>query len=226
MALGIPQCWKVSRPGRCYRADTLSCCPAAACCSCCSARAARGLEGQSEAVHRARRRGQDGGRQASRIGPQAHGYRHRITYLSEHPEPANQLLPRVHLVTSLLKRWLLGTHQGAVSPAHLAPTSTSSPAGSTAGAHGTAGCCSTAWPSRLGRSPLCRTRPWSKTPGEALGETTRCRGHLSQLDNQLGEHWKIGTIATALGVHQETVRRRAAARDGRPPPGREPPERP
>ena len=39
--------------------------------------------------------------------------------LSEHPEPANQLLPRVHLVTSLLKRWLLGTHQGAVSPAHL-----------------------------------------------------------------------------------------------------------
>ena len=119
MALGIPQCWKVTRPGRCYRADTLSCCPAAACCSCCSARAARGLEGQSEAVHRARRRGQDGGRQASRIGPQAHGYRHRITYLSEHPEPANQLLPRVHLVTSLLKRWLLGTHQGAVSPAHL-----------------------------------------------------------------------------------------------------------
>jgi hypothetical protein len=25
----------------------------------------------------------------------------------------------VHLVTSLLKRWLLGTHQGAVSRAHL-----------------------------------------------------------------------------------------------------------
>ena len=28
-------------------------------------------------------------------------------------------LPRVHLVASLLKRWLLGTHQGAVSPEHL-----------------------------------------------------------------------------------------------------------
>jgi hypothetical protein len=26
----------------------------------------------------------------------------------------------VHLVASLLKRWLLGTHQGAVSPDHLA----------------------------------------------------------------------------------------------------------
>jgi len=49
----------------------------------------------------------------------AHGYRHRITFLTDHPEPATDLLPRVHLVASLLKRWLLGTHQGAVSPAHL-----------------------------------------------------------------------------------------------------------
>ena len=29
------------------------------------------------------------------------------------------LLPRVHRVASLLKRWLLGTHQGAVSREHL-----------------------------------------------------------------------------------------------------------
>lgn len=49
----------------------------------------------------------------------AHGYRHQITFLSDHAEPANELLPHVHLVASLLKRWLLGTHQGAVSPAHL-----------------------------------------------------------------------------------------------------------
>jgi transposase-like protein len=49
----------------------------------------------------------------------AHGYRHRITFLTDHVEPATELLPRVHLVASLLKRWLLGTHQGAVSPAHL-----------------------------------------------------------------------------------------------------------
>jgi transposase-like protein len=48
------------------------------------------------------------------------GYRHRITFLSDHPDDAaTDLLPRVHLVASLLKRWLLGTHQGAVSPAHL-----------------------------------------------------------------------------------------------------------
>jgi len=29
------------------------------------------------------------------------------------------MLPGVHLIASLLKRWLLGTHQGAVSRAHL-----------------------------------------------------------------------------------------------------------
>ena len=28
-------------------------------------------------------------------------------------------MPRVHLVISLLKRWLMGTHQGAVSHKHL-----------------------------------------------------------------------------------------------------------
>ena len=34
-------------------------------------------------------------------------------------QSATELLPRVHLVAALLKRWLLGTHQGAVSPGHL-----------------------------------------------------------------------------------------------------------
>jgi len=32
---------------------------------------------------------------------------------------ATELLPRVHLVASLLKRWLMGTHQGAVRFQHL-----------------------------------------------------------------------------------------------------------
>ncbi|MFH0342374.1 MAG: transposase [Chromatiales bacterium] len=32
---------------------------------------------------------------------------------------ASTLLPRVHRVASLLKRWLLGTHQRAVSRDHL-----------------------------------------------------------------------------------------------------------
>jgi transposase-like protein/ribosomal protein L37AE/L43A len=49
----------------------------------------------------------------------ANGYRHRVSFLRGHPERASALLPRVHRVVSLLKRWLLGTHQGAVSRAHL-----------------------------------------------------------------------------------------------------------
>ena len=47
------------------------------------------------------------------------GYTHEVTVLSQHDEPAHQLMPRVHRVASLLKRWLLGTHQGAVSGKHL-----------------------------------------------------------------------------------------------------------
>ena len=47
------------------------------------------------------------------------GYRHQISKLNGRSEPAWELLPRVHLVVSHLKRWLLGTHQGAVSPVHL-----------------------------------------------------------------------------------------------------------
>jgi transposase-like protein len=47
------------------------------------------------------------------------GYRHQITFLRGHPPSASELLPRVHRVVSLLKRWLMGTHQGAVSLEHL-----------------------------------------------------------------------------------------------------------
>jgi len=47
------------------------------------------------------------------------GYRHQITFLRGQEKSPSDLLPRVHRVISLLKRWLLGTHQGAVSLAHL-----------------------------------------------------------------------------------------------------------
>jgi len=50
---------------------------------------------------------------------QTNGYVHRVTVLKKNKESASELLPRVHLVISLLKRWLLGTHQGAVHPEHL-----------------------------------------------------------------------------------------------------------
>src|SRR5208283_5932944 len=48
------------------------------------------------------------------------GYSHTVTTLKgQGKEAAVELLPRVHRVASLLKRWLLGTHQGAVGPTHL-----------------------------------------------------------------------------------------------------------
>lgn len=49
------------------------------------------------------------------------GYSHQVTKLKGKPaDAAVVLLPRVHRVASLLQRWLLGTHQGAVSAEHLA----------------------------------------------------------------------------------------------------------
>lgn len=47
------------------------------------------------------------------------GYTHEVTILRRRKESASELLPRVHRVVSLLKRWLLGTHQGAVSHDYL-----------------------------------------------------------------------------------------------------------
>jgi transposase-like protein len=47
------------------------------------------------------------------------GYRHKITFLKGNSETASELMPRVHLAVALLKRWLLGTHQGGVSVEHL-----------------------------------------------------------------------------------------------------------
>ena len=52
-------------------------------------------------------------------GIEAKGYRHEVTLVSGGQESPSELLPRVHRVVSLLKRWLMGTHQGAVSHEHL-----------------------------------------------------------------------------------------------------------
>jgi hypothetical protein len=42
-----------------------------------------------------------------------------VTVIKGSQATASDLLPRVHRVISLLKRWLMGTHQGAVSHKHL-----------------------------------------------------------------------------------------------------------
>ena len=47
------------------------------------------------------------------------GYKHDVTFMKGKKKTPSELMPRVHRVISLLKRWLLGTHQGAVSHKHL-----------------------------------------------------------------------------------------------------------
>jgi len=47
------------------------------------------------------------------------GYIHEVKTISGSGNQAHELLPHVHMVDSLIKRWLLGTHQGKVSPKHL-----------------------------------------------------------------------------------------------------------
>ncbi len=47
------------------------------------------------------------------------GYTHQAIVIGKRNKQASKLLPRVHRVVSLLKRWLLGTHQGAIGHDHL-----------------------------------------------------------------------------------------------------------
>lgn len=52
-------------------------------------------------------------------GVKAAGYVHRVTPILGNPERALKFFPHVHLVASLLKRWLGATHQGGVQKQHL-----------------------------------------------------------------------------------------------------------
>jgi len=47
------------------------------------------------------------------------GYTHRVIRADTDPDAGTNLLPHAHQVASLLKRWLLGTHHGAVTADHL-----------------------------------------------------------------------------------------------------------
>ena len=47
------------------------------------------------------------------------GYEHQVTVINSGTELAHEVMPRVHMATSLLKRWLVGTHQGGIQHQHL-----------------------------------------------------------------------------------------------------------
>ncbi len=53
------------------------------------------------------------------VGVDRLGYGHKPVSIRASTETASELLPRVHRVASLLKRWLAGTHQGAVDAEQL-----------------------------------------------------------------------------------------------------------
>ena len=52
-------------------------------------------------------------------GIEVMGYRHTVKNISNTGDPAHVVMPRVHRVASLLDRWWLGIHQGAIRPSHL-----------------------------------------------------------------------------------------------------------
>ncbi len=47
------------------------------------------------------------------------GFKHIATNIAESGDPAHVVMPRVHIVASLLDRWWLGIHQGAIRPVQL-----------------------------------------------------------------------------------------------------------
>lgn len=47
------------------------------------------------------------------------GFEHKRTIISASEEPAHESMPGVHCIAGLLKRWILGTHQGSVVTDHL-----------------------------------------------------------------------------------------------------------
>ena len=52
-------------------------------------------------------------------GIEVMGYKHIVTNISDSGDPAHVVMLRVHRVASLLDRWWLGIHQGAIRPSHL-----------------------------------------------------------------------------------------------------------
>jgi transposase-like protein len=53
------------------------------------------------------------------IGIELMGYKHTATNIANTGDPAHVVMPRVHRIASLLNRWWLGIHQGAIRPSHL-----------------------------------------------------------------------------------------------------------
>jgi transposase-like protein len=112
-----------------------------------------------------------------------HGYTHVAHNISRRGQQAHELMPAVHRVAALVKRWLLGTHQGAVAPSHL-DFYLDEASASTAAAQATAACCSTTSSSRRRRrrrspTPSC-SRP-RRDAGASRSRHSSVRGGLLEM---------------------------------------------
>ena len=99
-------------------------------------------------------------------GLESKGYRHEVPVLRGKRQSASKLLPRVHRVASLLKRWLLGTHQGLSVTSIWTTTWTSSRSASTGGPRARAANFSIASSSRRSPPTQLPIRRWSRPPGQ------------------------------------------------------------
>jgi len=110
-------------------------------------------------------------------GLKTRGYRHQIVRASA--SVAEELLPLAHWVSSLLKRWLMGTHQGAVSHEHL-DYWMSSRLDSIAGHRDTGASYFIVLCSGRPTSIRFLTAPWSGMHGDENQNTTTYRAYLSE----------------------------------------------
>jgi hypothetical protein len=138
-------------------------------------------------------------------------------------QDAALLLPGVHRVASLAKRWLLGTHQGAVDRAHLDSYLTSSCSDSTAATHEAEDWSSTGCSNSLSATIRCVTS--TSSPGKGRG---RCPP-LRQEQRGIRRAWTVlhQTVPGGLPTCATPVKWRARSRQmgRRPPRARADPER-
>jgi hypothetical protein len=91
----------------------------------------------------------------------AHGYRHRITFVSDHPEPASELLRACISSCPCSSGGCWAPIRGRSARHIWTTTWTSSRSGSTDAGRAIAACCSSASPNRPSRSTLSPTERWS-----------------------------------------------------------------
>ncbi len=107
-----------------------------------------------------------------------HGYTHERTVMRKQNDPAHVVMPGVHRVASLLQRWLVGTHQGGVSPDHLDAYLSEFTFRFNRRHSRRRGCCyrRSSSPSRPTRSPTAASSPTRERPAASDASiTTRSR---------------------------------------------------